>query len=225
MKIKDIALPTDNSVCWYEYRTRNNNIYPLEVGMAVCRIGDLTYDPDTVRGLCKTGCKNYGIAGGCPPRAPKLLDIVEEKHPVWLVYCRFWSVFKPPKVAASKNTALHWKFQDGIVSRFLVKVGHDLVDKIEGSFLSTGYCMGCPGRKCNFKLGYGYCRNPAKRTFSMEATGINVVDTVKKVFGLQMHWYYRGNTDDPNLLKCIAVLPATERFTGKELDLLLEVLR
>jgi predicted metal-binding protein len=219
------AIQISKDVIWYHYRTQNNNIYPLEVGLTACHIEDLTYDPETVRGLCKTGCKNYGLAGGCPPRAPKMLDIADKADPVWLIYCRFWSVFKTSKVAASRNTAIHWKSQDGIVSRFLVKLGHALADKTGGGFLSTGYCMGCPGKKCNFKLGQEYCRNPSKRTFSMEAAGIDVVDSVKRLFDLPMYWYTPGNTNVPYMLKCIAVLPKTEMYKGKEKDLLANILQ
>lgn len=220
-----VILPTGGSAYWYQYRTKTtNNIYPLEIGLVVCRVGDLTYDLETVRGLCKTGCRNYGLAGGCPPRAPRLDEIAEERDPVWLIYCRFWSVFKPPRVAASRNPAVHWKFQDGVVSRFLVKIGHSLAGETRGGFLSTGYCMGCAGKKCNYKTGKNFCSNPAKRTFSIEATGVNVVESVKRLFGLEMYWYSRGSTDIPYMVKCIAILPKTGLYAGREKDLLFSTL-
>ncbi|MEM3594728.1 MAG: DUF2284 domain-containing protein [Candidatus Jordarchaeaceae archaeon] len=114
--MEDIVYLTSTCSYWYQYKTKTTNcIYPLEIGLCVCKIGDLTYDPETVRGLCKTGCKNYGFAGGCPPRAPKLEEIAREEDPAWLIYCRFWSIFKPLKVAVSRNPAVNWKFQDVII--------------------------------------------------------------------------------------------------------------
>lgn len=60
------AIQINKDAIWYHYRTQNNNVYPLEVGLTACHIEDLIYDPKTVRDLCKTGCKNYGLAGGVP---------------------------------------------------------------------------------------------------------------------------------------------------------------
>ena len=51
-------------------------------------------------------------------------------------------------MAKSNNSAIHWKFQDAILARLLVNVGYALRTKFEGNFLSTGYCMGCPGKRC-----------------------------------------------------------------------------
>lgn len=59
----------------------------------------------------------------------------------------------------------------------------------------------------------------------MEATGINVVDTVKRLFGLQMYWYSRGNLDIPYMLKCIAIFPKTDLYSGRERELLLNILK
>jgi predicted metal-binding protein len=197
-----------NGVFWYIYRSLSSgNIYPLEMGSLLCQVKDLVYEPEKVWAACVKGCSNYGTAGGCPPRSPKLRDVTSLENPVWLIYCRFWSKFKHEKVLASHNTAIHWKFQDAILARLLANIGYKLAPILNGSFLSTGYCMGCVGKKCNFKLGLDICRNPQKRTFSMEATGINVVETVKKLFDIDLYWYSKGNTDVPYMLKCIAVFP------------------
>jgi predicted metal-binding protein len=192
---------------WYLYRSQSShNLYPLEIGTLFCQVGDLTYEFDKIRNACKQ-CSNYGHGGGCPPRAPDLKSFTSTEDLVWVICCRFWSDFKTKKVANSRNPAIHWKFQDAILARFLANIGYAVCSRIESKFLSTGYCMGCPGKKCNFKVGKNYCRNPKKRTFSMEATGINVVDTVSKLFGFEMHWYSKGKLDVPYMLKCIAIFP------------------
>lgn len=207
---------------WYIYRSQSSgNIYPLEIRSLLCQSKDLVYEPEKVWAACAKGCSNYGFAGGCPPKSPKLEKITSPEDPVWLIYCSFWSKFKHEKVLASRNPAIHWKFQDGILARFLAKIGYKLAPLFRGSFLSTGYCMGCVGKKCNFKLGLNNCRNPHKRTFSMEATGINVVATIKKLFETEIYWYSSGKTDIPYMLKCIAILPDREAVNNVNIPLLI----
>ena len=53
--------------------------------------------------------------------------------------------------------------------------------------------MGCGSKKCAFKKGEGRCRNPKRRTFSLEATGINVEATLHHIFGLKLQWYTNEN--------------------------------
>ena len=199
------------------YTTANGNKYPLEFYAKRISTKDLTYQPEIIRNLCKTGCSNYGRAGGCPPRSPLLEKIIDFQSECWLIASIFWSKYKPEKVNISNNSAIHWKFQDGILARVLNNIGHDLIDTSGGFFLATGYCMGCPGKKCNFKLGNNHCRNPKKRTYSLEATGINVVETVKKQLGFDMYWYKPGKTDIPYMLKCIAWFPKSDEKANIEL--------
>lgn len=73
-------------------------------------------------------------------------------------------------------------------------------------FLGAGYCMGCTGKKCNFKNGSNICITPGKRTFSMESTGINVSDTLDKQFGIKLFWYRKGNSLEIPLTKCSAFI-------------------
>ena len=212
-----------NGTFWYFYRSQSTgNIYPLEIGSLLCRVQDMTYEPDKVWAACAKGCRNFNYAGGCPPRSTKLESLADPKDPVWLIYARFWSRFKHENVAASRNSAIHWKFQDAILARFLANIGYRLSPVLDGSFLSTGYCMGCTGKKCNFKLGIEHCRNPKKRTFSMEATGINVVDTVLRLFDIELYWYSKGKLDIPYMIKCIAVLPKIKKQKDVSMNLLID---
>ncbi|WP_049755838.1 DUF2284 domain-containing protein [Desulforamulus reducens] len=207
----------EDSTFWYLYKSEASGIvYPLEFGIKKLKVSDLCYEPDVVWSWCEKGCKNFNNAGGCPPASPLLKTLYSDSDTVWLIYCLFWSKYKHEKVAKSNNSAIHWKFQDAILARLLVNVGYALRTKFEGNFLSTGYCMGCPGKKCNYKLGHKFCRNPQKRTYSMEATGINVVETLKKTTGIEMFWYKKGQTDIPYMLKCIAYFPSINSNLTKD---------
>lgn len=184
------------------YNTGSGNSYPIEVNWSIVPYETIAYEPEAVEQLCKKGCKNYGKSGGCPPYAPKFEQFYENNKKYILLTGKFYSKYKTDKVKACKNRAIHWKFQDVVLARFSDRVGRALSHDLQGEFFSTGYCMGCPGKKCAIKLNEA-CRNPERRTFSMEATGINVVKTVKRNFGEDFFWYSKENFDVPYMMKAI----------------------
>lgn len=193
---------------WYLYKaTSSGIIYPLEFNIKECVVSSLVYEPDIIRELCRIGCGNYNKSGGCPPLAPRLEEICHDNELVWLIYGRFWSFYKHEKVIQSTNCAIHWKFQDAILARILANLGYELRNRFGGLFLGTGYCMGCPGKKCGFKLQEKKCRNPRSRTYSMEACGINVVKTTLNVFNIKTYWYKKGYLDVPYMIKVMAYFP------------------
>ena len=184
------------------YVAKNGNKYPIKIYSKIISRKDVVFEPDKIENLCKIGCKNYSRSGGCPPLAPKFDNILWESEKYILICGIFDSVYKTDKVKACSNRAIHWKFQDAIMARVMDKIGKLLTADVGGKYLSTGYCMGCPGEKCAVKLG-NWCRKPERRTFSMEATGINVVQTVKQNLGLEFYWYTKTNMDVPYMMKTI----------------------
>ena len=203
------------------YSTASGNKYPIEINWKVISYSDIVYDPQKVMQLCKTGCRNYGKSGGCPPYAPRFENAEHDGRQYLLFIGKFYSKYKTAKVKSCKNRAIHWKFQDVILARFLDKMGRILTSLLNGNFWNTGYCMGCPGKKCSFKFNEP-CRNPKKRTFSMEATGINVVETVKLCLGEKFYWYSKNNADIPYMMK--AVLISTTKTTNEINRIIEEVL-
>lgn len=215
----------DTDTFWYLYRSAmSQTVYPLEFFLRPAHASHLSYEPKPVRRWCEEGCRNFNRSGGCPPLAPDFPSIHQDSEPLFLICCRFWSRFKHPNVLLSANRAIHWKFQDAIMARLMANVGYGLREYAGGSFLGTGYCLGCPGRKCAFKTGQSACRNPARRTFSLEATGINVVTTVERLFDLPFHWYGGQDTAVPYMLKCMACFPGSHLSKEAMLLLLKKVL-
>ncbi len=182
----------------YNYRTQKGNVYPVFIGFKSFPSIEVIHDYKYVVGLCKKGCKNFNKSGGCPPLAPDFAVLQSKFHYAVLLYSKFYSSSKPKKVKESTKPYIHFRFQDIILSAFLTKLGYNVLDNIKQDyiFLNNGYCMGCGNRKCSFKEGNSICRNPQKRTFSLEATGINAELTVKKLFGIDMQWYNRHNYND-----------------------------
>lgn len=178
---------------WLNYST-SNNTFPIEIKVKLINKDDVVYDPEYIRGLCKNGCKNYNYAGGCPPRAPLFEELNKDMQSYFLVSGTFWPQYKTEKVKASHNIYIHFRLQDNILARLFHNAGISIRQKTACVFLATGYCMGCTGVKCNYKLGNEYCKNPQKRTYSMEATGINVEQTLFNNLNIKLQWY-RNNKE------------------------------
>lgn len=184
------------------YRTSNGNEYPVELGFAASEAEKIAHDYDFITGLCRSGCKNFNNAGGCPPFAPKFDKIAQEYGYAVLVYARLHSKYKPLRVRESNNYYIHYRFQDIILSNLLHKIGRLVRERFAQNvyYLSNGYCIGCGNRKCAFKEGGRKCRFPGRRTYSLEATGVYVGKTLKNVFGLELEWYDRNNFRQINYL-------------------------
>ena len=189
------------------YRSSSTaNAYPLSIQSKWILYQDVVFEPDYIESLCKKGCRNYGHSGGCPPFSPKFNQFADDDKQYLLIITKFDSKYKTVRVKASKNRAIHWKFQDVIVAHFLDKIGRALQTHFPQTiYLGTGYCMGCPGQKCSYKLQEP-CRNPKQRTFSMESTGINVVKTVRNTMQETFYWYTKSNPDVPYLMKAILLI-------------------
>lgn len=183
---------------WYIYTTHNGNHYPLELKCSLIPSNELVYDYDRITNFCKTGCKNFNNGGGCPPKAPRFSQIAKEFPYGYIVCAVFSSKWKPQKVKESTTSYIHFRFQDNILSRFLTNLGYTVRDYIGSGvfFLNNGYCMGCGNKKCGFKSGEGFCKNPPKRTFSLEATGVDVEATLANIFNLKLQWYKNNNYNE-----------------------------
>jgi hypothetical protein len=90
---------------------------------------------------------------------------------------------------------------DAILSNLLSKVGYQLKKDDGANFLATGYCKGC--HKCSFP-----CKTPSKQTFSLESTGVDVEDTVRRLFNTELQWFGKRNPNDVDyMMKIIAYFP------------------
>jgi predicted metal-binding protein len=223
---------------WYIYSTQNGHNYPLELKYSIIPSNNIVHDYERITNYCKTGCKNFNNGGGCPPKAPMFSQIVNEFPYGYIICAIFSSKWKPQKVLESKSQYIHFRFQDIILSRFLTNLGYTIKEHIGSGifFLNNGYCMGCGNKKCSFKSGEGFCKNPQKRTFSLESTGVDVEATIAQLFNLKLQWYKNTNYNEvqymvksiglfadlkekqtlihQSLRDCLQVLPSTKIKIG-----------
>jgi len=196
---------------WYIYSSNQGTHYPLEIKYSIIDSAVITHDYHRITNYCRTGCKNYDRGGGCPPKAPQF-NHISAKYPYGLIICAILSSkWKSEKVKASKSPYIHFRSQDIILSKFLTNLGYCLRDcGIANVFLNNGYCMGCDNKKCSFKVGEQFCRNPLKRTYSLEATGVDVQATIANLFGFNLQWYRKNNYNDVEFMaKSIGLFSTT----------------
>ncbi len=193
---------------WFLYRARiSGNLYPLEFISAECDSDAFIQSPQMTMDKCEA-CSRYGKSGSCPPNSPTFNTLTAGKPYACLLVFRSWSRFKPDSIRHARNTSIHWRFQDSIVSTMLDSVGRVASATVSGAYLGGGYCRGCPGQKCAAVSQQDLCRHPNRRVYSLESTGIDVVSTVERVLEMPIYWYSSIEKDIPYLAKVGALFSA-----------------
>jgi len=165
------------------------------------RFDDIVFDP-IVQTYCVTPnfkCPSYNHSWACPPVAPYLEQEISQYTKFYLVYVKF-----DFKQYIERIKAKHPKrSEDRIRNTFFMK--NLLRDKLEQEIIQfnnrlsqcfkkifilwDGFCRVCSNQKdkgCTYDSG-DPCRYPTKRKYSMEAVGIDVTKTVKKI-NLNIEW-------------------------------------
>lgn len=153
--------------------------YALESGVTRAkeiRAGDIIVRDEVVSGGC-AGCREYGHNLMCPPSVPPPADFRKKLS----TYCRGLLM----QLTAPLNAD---PVESGYVEAFTHATRlHRMVCSVEERGRAIGFktalgfiggccrlCVSCPGP------GEG-CRNPEKARSSMEANGVNVIETCAEV--------------------------------------------
>lgn len=159
---------------------------------------DIQLDADYVRTLCKQ-CKNHGVAGGCPPVAPTF-DKLKSSYPHCLVY---WLEITPEDYKQFHHMPVYYQLTTGdyMTANMMVRLckGWLSVAGEDAYWIGAGNCRACKGKKCPHKET-GVCTKPNERTYSMEATGINVC-RLMHFAGVDLVWRYPGHNTVHNMVR------------------------
>ncbi|TFF98014.1 MAG: DUF2284 domain-containing protein [Promethearchaeota archaeon] len=143
---------------------------------------DIEFQPN-IQELCnnpKYRCPIYNHSWGCPPEAPYLEEKIAEYKYHLLVYKR---------INIEKNTHNNALLKQQFEKEILTVANHIKKKSKDMLILWGGHCDVCYnrlGKKCTYDSGEP-CRFPNEIRYSMEAVGINVDATVKKV-GINLEW-------------------------------------
>ncbi len=184
---------------WYIYTSKEGNNYPLELGYQAIESREVKHNYEQITGFCKEGCESYG-SGGCPPWAPPFADIQAQYAYGVLIFASFFSRYKPTKFLLPNIPYFQYRFQNIILSNLLTELGYQIKKCIaeDTVFLNSGHCMGCGLQSCSFLQGEAYCRNPQRRTYGIDAAGVEVVALLHSVFGINLQWHSDDNQQQVN---------------------------
>lgn len=142
---------------------------------------DIKFDPK-VQTYCnnpKFQCPNYSKSWACPPEAPYMKDPVSQFKKFFLIYSKF--NLKPLKI----RNEVDREEMENEIHKFLDNYNEDYNSKL---ILWDGYCRVChkEDKKCTYQSNKP-CRYPNEIRYSMEAVGIDVDKTVKKL-NIKLEW-------------------------------------
>jgi predicted metal-binding protein len=161
----------------------------------------IVFDPE-VQTYCdnpKFKCPHYGHSWCCPPSAPYLEEKISQyKKHLFLIYVKFdlKKHIKEMKVEYPKKKENRiWTsiYRNNFVRDYLEKEILVFLENYNETYndkliLWDGHCKICEkeGNRCTYDSKEP-CRYPKDKRYSMEAVGINVDKTVRKL-NIQIEW-------------------------------------
>lgn len=165
------------------------------------KLEDIFFDPK-VQTYCVNPnfkCPSYEHSWACPPEAPYLEEEVSKYQKFFLVYVKFnLSEYiqeikaKYPKKSESniKNAFFMTNLLRDKLEQEILEFFKEYYNKFEKKLiLWDGFCRVCFNKKdrgCTYDSG-DPCRYPDKKRYSMEAVGIDVTQSVKRL-NLDLEW-------------------------------------
>jgi predicted metal-binding protein len=189
----------------YYHKTKSGRIYPIEVGWTTIPSIKIPVDKKLTENACQLGCRLYARNGGCPPFSPNFDSFQKEFSLITIIYGKLQIVDYPDKVLAG-NYYIKWSFVEALLTPFTNRFAEIAIGKEGRKFLSSGFCKGCGRKRCAKKEGKE-CRQPSKRTFSLESTGVIVSDVTKSFLGFNLFWWDKNKLDylPPYMVKIVGI--------------------
>lgn len=160
-------------------------VYPLEVNIFNLEAELIPYDFEKTLKACQSGCNSYQYNGGCPPYSPSYRALSAQYAFALILYYKLYLRDFPTTPKTGKEY-LTWTFTESFLPRLLLNTLNSLSKRISGYVLSSGHCIGC--KTCNFQRGERICRKPERRTYSLEAVGVNIVEMMAKYSDSPLVW-------------------------------------
>ncbi len=168
---------------------------------------------EIIRGLCKTGCANFGRKWSCPPYAEKFSDIAASKnYDTAIIIVGYISLDDMKYIS---NPYQQVKAANIILKSKCEKIARNMEKELGGYSLLSGSCNLC--KPCRRKMDLP-CKKPAMVRYSLESTGINVAALLEKYCGHKLFWYKKGEKP-PYTSVAVAILANSNTAQGKDMEL------
>jgi len=133
-------------------------------------------------------CPRHGRNLACPPHSPTFQDAVAGARSARVICVRL------PLGPIGTGTPEE-RYREGFGAARGVLVAELLAERARGwTVLGSGPCRAC--EPCAAEEESTTCRNPAERIFSLESTGVNVVELLRTCFDLDLEWTAAGCIPD-----------------------------
>ena len=165
------------------------------------KLADIFFDPK-VQTYCVNPnfkCPSYEHSWACPPEAPYLEEEVSKYQKFFLAYFKFnlSEYVQELKAKYPKKSEANIKNAFFITNPLRDKLEQEIFEFIKDNrnkcekklILWDGFCRVCFNKKdrgCTYDSG-DPCRYPEKKRYSMEAVGIDVTQTVKRL-NIDLEW-------------------------------------
>ena len=146
----------------------------------------LFYPKEELISLCGN-CKGY--SGGCPGYAP-YFDDIKPSMPYFYVISVWMDMAWAIKYAG-KLDYFRSSYTDRLTQYYILRVVRRIENVIDSFGLMVGGCSACKASNgCSVLLGQP-CVNPSRRTYSVEAVGVDCSELHRLMFGVRLpYWYY-----------------------------------
>lgn len=180
------------------YQTGSGNRMPLLIHTFGMERGDVPllteWEQVSLCGDCK------GSSGGCPGFAPRFLTYKKSNRQLVVITVSIdfiWSImYATPNDGWLQNRVLK---QLVYADRLTMHYCNRMLKHLRGEGFPTlglGNCAGCWPKNCSVIRGEK-CKFPKKRTFSMEAVGIDCDALHERFYNECLLWYYKGTSKIP----------------------------
>jgi predicted metal-binding protein len=180
----------------FEHKTENNT-FIIKSYTDYIEVSEVESDYLFTRKLCEAGCANFGKKYSCPPRSTDFEHFREEYTHIVI------NAFVIPYENLDKKTFNIVKAANVICKSKQRKIFNKVESEISNTkykMLENGSCRLC--KQCALQRQEP-CKYPNKMRYSMEATGVRVDKLVKKMFGINLNWYHKGQKDNFPEFQCV----------------------
>ncbi len=169
-----------------EYNTPAGHSLFYERYEVLIAVAEFSYSRSN-REFCRD-CDMHGRNLACPPYSPIFTDFIGQAREALVICIRVPSDRSEHPLLEDRYEICYREASDLLVNELLSyrRMGYAVA--------GAGACTGC--ERCAALTQDKTCTNPARRIYSLESMGVNVVDLARRCFNLDLEWSSESHIAD-----------------------------